>query len=85
MPKLTAQDWKKLRNNYKVAFRETPTQLFNLLLQKVYAREKKSAKPDSVDALLIHLAGSKARTEPPIPPIPLPGPKKTKSRIAKKR
>jgi hypothetical protein len=72
MPKLTPQDWKILRNNHKVAFREMPTRLFNLLLEKVYSRERKSTKLDSVDALLIHLAGGKARTEPP---LPLPGPK----------
>ncbi len=67
MPKLTQQDWKKLKDEYKVAFSTMPADLFNKLLDKVYT----SANPgelDDIDALMIYLA----RTEPPIQPEPTP-------------
>jgi len=78
MPRLTPDDWRKLRNRYGVAFRGWSKGAFEFLLQTVYRGERKSGKFDHIDAMMILISGDKARTEPPIPPGPWPGPKKTK-------
>jgi len=65
MPKLTKDDWVKLKAD-KVAFPTMPTNLFDSLLNKVYASPSSSGFFDDTDELMIYLA----RSEPPIQPIP---------------
>lgn len=69
MPKLTRQDWEKLRNEYRVAFSRMHPDLFKLFLDKVYGNPgSDSANPgdlDDIDAMMIYLA----RGEPPIQPV----------------
>jgi len=71
MPKLTRQDWKKLRDDYHVAFSKMDPRLFELLLDKLdIPKSNPGSNPgnpdgvDEVDALMIRLA----RAEPPIRP-----------------
>jgi hypothetical protein len=66
MPKLTREDWRKLKE-YHVAFSGMDEELFSLLLRKVYAGEKESnpGALDAIDALMVSLSHS----EPPIPPM----------------
>lgn len=72
MALLIKKDWQMLRNEYRVAFNAMPSDLFKLLLEKVYGNpggdSKKRGKLDQTDALMFYLA----RTEPPIPPGPQP-------------
>ena len=73
MPKLTRTDWETLRNIEKVAFTGMPTDLFELLLDKVYGPKSNptsgSTNPggtDKTDAMMIYLSHL---TEPPITPV----------------
>lgn len=78
MPKLTPQDWRKLKNTYMVAFRQWPDKLFEVLLRKVYdskgvkvIKSNPGSNPvnrdgvDETDALMVYLS----RGEPPIQPV----------------
>jgi len=77
MPKLTRQDWEKLRDEYHVAFRSWSSKAFKDLLDAAYGNESEaknnpgsySANPgtaaiDNTDALMI----SHVYAEPPIQP-----------------
>lgn len=77
MPKLTREDWKKLRDGYHVAFSSWSSEDFEDLLNTVYGNEGEtrgkpgsfSANPgstttDDTDALMVSLV----RAEPPIQP-----------------
>lgn len=65
MPKLTREDWKKLRDKYKVAFKSlSPADFENLLDNAYSAVNPGAATVDYTDALMIgHI-----RAEPPIQP-----------------
>ena len=67
MPKLSRDDWRKLRKQYHVAFPGMDENLFNKLLDKVYAGESEGnpGDLDQIDALMVCLSHS----EPPIPPM----------------
>jgi hypothetical protein len=73
MPKLTREDWKKLRDEYHVAFRAWSPKAFKDLLDAAYGNEGETKSnpgnpgPESVDntdALMI----SHVYAEPPIQP-----------------
>lgn len=65
MPKLTRNDWERLREEFKVAFVGMKPELFTLLLDIIYDRDLKDPDIiDNIDALMIYLA----HAEPPIPP-----------------
>ena len=64
MPKLTRQDWETLRDPYKVAFTGMPTDLFQLLLDKVYGPKSNSGSEsansgglDKTDAINLRIFG----------------------------
>ena len=64
MPKLTRDDWGRLRE-FNVAFSGMSPRLFALLLEKIYSGNPEDPdKIDEIDALMIYLA----HAEPPIPP-----------------
>jgi len=70
MPKLTRGDWEKLKFDHKVTFRCMDENLFNLLLDKIFAKSNPGSNLenpgdiDDIDALMVYLA----HAEPPIPP-----------------
>ncbi|UCG91636.1 MAG: hypothetical protein JSV97_11240 [candidate division WOR-3 bacterium] len=63
MPKLTPEDWRKLREK-RVAFTGLSERIFELLLAKIYEGAKDPDQVDDTDALMVYLA----HAEPPIPP-----------------
>ncbi|MCW4043341.1 MAG: hypothetical protein NWE90_06425 [Candidatus Bathyarchaeota archaeon] len=65
MPKLTKNDWERLREEFNVAFSGMNPHLFALLLDKIYSGNPEDPDEiDDIDALMIYLA----HAEPPIPP-----------------
>jgi len=65
MPKLTRNDWERLREEFHVAFSGMNSHLFSLLLDIIYSANAKDPDViDDIDALMIYLA----HAEPPIPP-----------------
>jgi hypothetical protein len=77
MPKLTREDWQKLRDHYGVAFTGMPSNLFTVLLDKVFGFQQKSnpgsvnpnpGELDDVDATMVCLAHSEPGIQPQPPP-----------------
>ncbi|KPL04482.1 MAG: hypothetical protein AMJ90_00630 [candidate division Zixibacteria bacterium SM23_73_2] len=71
MPKLTPEDWRKLRDEYHVAFTTWPKDVFESLLVKVCMPKISSGSSsssqgeiDETDALMMR----QAHAEPPIVP-----------------